>query len=186
MPERPASGNCRRRRAWTQWTPGFSNYEFSSFAVYAVIPQVRSLSRRSSESPSSLHQLLSVSSILGEPFLPFVARSVGLALACALQCEARSGQIASLTCAPDGPRMRLPQLARCSRDQLRRRMGQQRWRCARTWSRRRVRSLQSAAELGPTGRQLEARQRAGRRAASESTDGGRPADPATPTGCGCV
>jgi len=72
---------------------------------------------------------------------------------------------------PDGPRMRSPQLARRSRDQLRRRMGQQRWRCARTcrWSRRRVRGLQSAAELGPTGRQLEARQRAGRRAASEST-----------------
>jgi len=37
---------------------------------------------------------------------------------------------------PDGSRMRSPQLARCSRDQVRRRMGQHRWRCARTWSRR--------------------------------------------------
>jgi hypothetical protein len=43
------------------------------------------------------------------------------------------------------------------------------------------------------GRQLEARQRAGRRAASESTvvdallpTGPCLADPATPTGCGCV
>jgi hypothetical protein len=90
---------------------------------------------------------------------------------------------------PDGSRMRSPQLARCSRDQLRRRMGQHGAALAR--------GLGGGCEVfrapPSLGRQLEARQRAGRRATSESTvvdallpTGPCLADPATPTGCGCV
>ena len=44
-----------------------------------------------------------------------LARLVDLKAALLAEARARG---------PDGPRMRLPQLARCSRDQLRRRMGQ--------------------------------------------------------------
>ena len=99
---------------------------------------------------------------LGGPRLKAaLARLVDLKAALLAEARARG---------PDGPPMRVPQLARCSRDQLRRRMGQH-WRCARTWSRRQVQGLhnQSTAELGPTARSAPATQRAGRRAASEST-----------------
>ena len=44
-----------------------------------------------------------------------LARLVDLKAALLAEARARG---------PDGPRMRVPQLARCSRDQLRRRMGQ--------------------------------------------------------------
>ena len=90
---------------------------------------------------------------------------------------------------PDGSRMRSPQLARCSRDQLRRRMGQH----GAALARGRGGGCEVFRAPPSLGRQLEARQRAGRRAASESTvvdallaTGSCPADPATPTGCGCV
>ena len=61
--------------------------------------------------------------------------------------------------------MRLPQLARCSRDQLRRRMGQH----GAALGRGRGGGCEVFRAPPSLGRQLEARQRAGRRAASEST-----------------
>ena len=91
--------------------------------------------------------------------------------------------------------MRLPQLARCSRDQLRRRMGQHDAALGRgRGGGCEVYFIQTAFRAPPSlGRQLEARQRAGRRAASESTVVDALlatdlclADPATPTSCcGC-
>ena len=90
---------------------------------------------------------------------------------------------------PDGSRMRSPQLARCSRDQLRRRMGQH----GAALGRARGGGCEVFRAPPSLGRQLEARQRAGRRAASESTVVDALlatdlclADPATPTSCGCV
>jgi hypothetical protein len=67
---------------------------------------------------------------------------------------------------PDGSRMRSPQLApRCSRDQLRRRMDQH----GAALARGRGGGCEVFRAPPSLGRQLEARQRAGRRAASEST-----------------
>ena len=111
-----------------------------------------------------------------------LARLVDLKAALLLLAEARAR-------GPDGLRMRSPQLARCSRDQLRRRMGQH----GAALARGRGGGCEVFRALPSLGRQIEARQRAGRRAASESTvvdallpTGPCLADPATPTGCGCV
>ena len=90
---------------------------------------------------------------------------------------------------PDGSRMRSPHLARCSRDQFRRRMGQH----GAALGRARGGGCEVFRAPPSLGRQLEARQRAGSRAASESTVVDALlatdlclADPATPTSCGCV
>ena len=90
---------------------------------------------------------------------------------------------------PDGSRMRSPQLVRCSRDQVRRRMGQH----GAALARGRGGGCEVFRAPPSLGRQLEARQRAGRRAASESTvvdallaTDSYPVDPTTTTGCGCV
>ena len=85
-----------------------------------------------------------------------LARLVDLKAALLAEARARG---------PDGPRMRLPQLARCSRDQLRRRMGQH----GAALGRCRGGGCEVFRAPPSLGRQLEARQRAGRRAASEST-----------------
>jgi hypothetical protein len=109
-----------------------------------------------------------------------LARLVDLKAALLAEARARG---------PDGSRMRSPQLTRCSRDQLRRRMGQH----GAALGRGRGGGCEVFRAPPSLGRQLEARQRAGRRAASESTvvdallaTDSCPADPSTPTGCGCA
>ena len=116
----------------------------------------------------------------GPPFERRAARLVDLKAA--LLAEARAH-------GPDGSRMRSPQLARCSRDQLRRRMGQH----GAALGRGGGGGCEVFRAPPSLGRQLEARQRAGSRAASESTVVDALlatdlclADPATPTSCGCV
>ena len=52
------------------------------------------------------------------------APRLNVALARLVDLKAALLQLEARARGPDGPRMRLPQLARCSRDQLRRRMGQ--------------------------------------------------------------
>ena len=85
-----------------------------------------------------------------------VARLVDLKAALLAETRARG---------PDRSCMRSPQLAWCSRDQLRRRMGQH----GAALGRGRGGGCEVFRAPPSLGRQLEARQRAGRRAASEST-----------------
>ena len=79
-----------------------------------------------------------------------LARLVDLKAALLLLAEARAR-------GPDGSRMRSPQLARCSRDQLRRRMGQH----GAALARGRGGGCEVFRAPPSLGRQLEARQRAG-------------------------
>jgi hypothetical protein len=91
----------------------------------------------------------------GPPLSVALARLVDLKAALLAETRARG---------PDGSRMRSPQLARCSRDQLRRRMGQH----GGALGRGRGGGCEVFRAPPSLCRQLEARQRAGRRAASET------------------
>jgi hypothetical protein len=128
------------------------NYTFPQYVNYWG-----KIKKKPASGPSSSRAPLEGACGLRRP--PFERR------ACASLVDLKAALLAETRArGPDGSRTRSPQLARCSRDQLRRRMGQH----GAALARGRGGGCEVFRAPPSLGRQLEARQRAGRRAASES------------------